>query len=244
MNKTKIEWVVDPDGSPGYTWNPVTGCRHGCEYCYAEKIAKRFKGHFKPTFYRTRLHHPFKRKKPTTFFVGSMSDLFGKWFPDTVIEDVLKTAWQCTQHKFLFLTKNPKRYKNFEFPSNCWLGTTVTSMDDAWRINKMRKLDNNFLSCEPLLGDLSGADLRGIKWIIIGSLNRNGRAVPMDKGGTRKEWVEALVEEADIRDIPVFVKDLLWVSPILKEWRELPYLDTNCTNLHKLEEREKADVDG
>lgn len=35
MNKSKIEWCDS-------TWNPVTGCLHGCTYCYAEKIAKRF----------------------------------------------------------------------------------------------------------------------------------------------------------------------------------------------------------
>jgi protein gp37 len=37
MNKTKIEWC-------DATWNPVTGCLHGCEYCYARKIANRFEG--------------------------------------------------------------------------------------------------------------------------------------------------------------------------------------------------------
>lgn len=37
MNKTKIDWC---DSS----WNPVTGCLHGCEYCYARGIAKRFSG--------------------------------------------------------------------------------------------------------------------------------------------------------------------------------------------------------
>lgn len=37
MNKTKIDWCDS-------TWNPVTGCLHGCEYCYARKIAKRFGG--------------------------------------------------------------------------------------------------------------------------------------------------------------------------------------------------------
>lgn len=37
MNKTKIEWCDS-------TWNPVTGCRHGCEYCYARRIAERFGG--------------------------------------------------------------------------------------------------------------------------------------------------------------------------------------------------------
>ena len=26
MNRTKIEWVRNPDGTPGYTWNPITGC--------------------------------------------------------------------------------------------------------------------------------------------------------------------------------------------------------------------------
>lgn len=35
MKKTKIDWA---DSS----WNPVTGCRHGCEYCYARGIANRF----------------------------------------------------------------------------------------------------------------------------------------------------------------------------------------------------------
>lgn len=33
--RTKIEWCDS-------TWNPVTGCLHGCEYCYARRIAKRF----------------------------------------------------------------------------------------------------------------------------------------------------------------------------------------------------------
>jgi len=39
MNKTQIEWCRNPDGSPGYTWNPITGCLNGCEYCYARKLA-------------------------------------------------------------------------------------------------------------------------------------------------------------------------------------------------------------
>ena len=37
-NKTKIDWCDS-------TWNPVTGCLHGCEYCYARSIAKRFGGY-------------------------------------------------------------------------------------------------------------------------------------------------------------------------------------------------------
>ena len=47
MNETKIEWVKNPDGSPGYTWNPITGClnhdnglcRGGDFLCYAYRLA-------------------------------------------------------------------------------------------------------------------------------------------------------------------------------------------------------------
>ena len=39
MGKTKIEWVKNPDGKQGYSWNPITGCLNNCEYCYARKLA-------------------------------------------------------------------------------------------------------------------------------------------------------------------------------------------------------------
>jgi len=39
LNRTPIEWVLNPDRSPGYTWNPITGCLNGCNYCYARTIA-------------------------------------------------------------------------------------------------------------------------------------------------------------------------------------------------------------
>ena len=39
LNKTSIEWVKNPDGTQGYSWNPITGCLNGCEYCYARKLA-------------------------------------------------------------------------------------------------------------------------------------------------------------------------------------------------------------
>ena len=37
MNKSKIDWC-------DYTWNPITGCRHDCPYCYARTLANRFAG--------------------------------------------------------------------------------------------------------------------------------------------------------------------------------------------------------
>ena len=38
LHKSKIEWCT-------HTWNPVTGCLHGCPYCYARRFVDRFKPH-------------------------------------------------------------------------------------------------------------------------------------------------------------------------------------------------------
>lgn len=38
IHKSDIEWC-------SHTWNPVTGCKHGCEYCYARRIVSRFGPH-------------------------------------------------------------------------------------------------------------------------------------------------------------------------------------------------------
>lgn len=132
-DKTKIDWC---DAS----WNPVTGCKHGCEYCYARGIAQRFgckiKGdmgnalavleepyrradngainpypyEFLPTFHTYRLDIPARWTRPRTIFVCSMADLFGDWVPDEWIQEVFDACTRAPQHRYLFLTKNPARY--------------------------------------------------------------------------------------------------------------------------------------
>ena len=52
MNRTSIEWIVNPDGSrPGWSWNPITGCLNNCSYCYARKLAN---GRLKPLYLANR----------------------------------------------------------------------------------------------------------------------------------------------------------------------------------------------
>lgn len=50
MKITKIDWA-------DATWNPVTGCLHGCEYCYAQRIANRFGNHQQPIFRKYPILH-------------------------------------------------------------------------------------------------------------------------------------------------------------------------------------------
>lgn len=181
MNKTAIEWC-------DYTWNPVTGCKHGCPYCYARKIAERFKGSkawpngFEPMFHHDRINDPQKIKKPQTIFVCSMADLFGAWVPDLWVSMVLDACWQAPQHTYIFLTKNPQRYLRIPGchlgKKNFWFGTTITNQLDAdQRIQWLRKMPegNRFVSFEPLLEKIKVPELidtwKGpfIKQVIIGA---------------------------------------------------------------------------
>ncbi len=115
MNKTHIEWT-------DFTWNPVTGCQHDCWYCYVKKIRNYDRT---PAFHPERILEPMDRKKPSKIFVCSTGDLFGTWVPDEWIAKVKKTIAYCPNHIFQLLTKNPKRYKDWVFPGNCWLAGAI-----------------------------------------------------------------------------------------------------------------------
>jgi protein gp37 len=195
MQKTKIDWPW----KPLYTFNPIVGCKHGCGYCYAKTINNRFhyiKKWNEPQFFQDRLYEPVKRQKPTNIFVGSMCDLFGDWVHEIWIKAIIGITKKCPQHTFFFLTKNPKRYKEFYFPENCWLGATVTGKQtgEDWPNNlkndaasHLYNLPNKtFLSIEPLLGSFEGYVFTNIDQIIVGAMTGPGAVKP------KREWIESI----------------------------------------------------
>lgn len=255
MNKTKIEWCDS-------TWNPVTGCYHGCAYCYARRIAKRFGGFdcgptancnvsnngkaifsisepmrrnekaapypwgFAPTLHRYKLDEPERWTKGRTIFVCSMADLFGPWVPDEWIEAVFEACEKASQHRYLFLTKNPQRYADLartgKLPQreNMWYGSTLDNMEARRYPGRIR--DNTFVSIEPLTErmDVGLGSFGGDRWVIIGAEtgNRTGKVAP------EKEWVDTICAAADLTHAAVFMKDSL--LPIVGEEnmrRELPW---------------------
>jgi protein gp37 len=167
---------------------------------------------FCPTLHTQRLNEPQKVKKSQRIFVVSMGDLFGDWVPDEWIQEVFKACEAAPWHKYLFLTKNPKRYYNW-FPSvgspqNFWLGTTVgqDANTSHCRADIMGSFKNSFLSIEPLLDDVARfIDFDGISWVIVGAEtgNRSNKVFP------KKEWVNSIVVECRKNSIPVFMKDSL-----------------------------------
>lgn len=124
---TKIEWTEQ-------SWNFLRGCRRvseGCGSdrgggCYAEAQAIRFanlggpyEGLVKSTpkgprwtgkisFVEDILLAPLKRKKPTTYFVNSMSDLFYEKVTDEMLERAFAVMADTPQHTYQILTKRPE----------------------------------------------------------------------------------------------------------------------------------------
>jgi protein gp37 len=205
MNKTDIEWT-------DFTSNPWRQkCKKKCWYCYAWKYYPRF-GYYSdnPELDHNELVKIVKRKKPAKIFMGSMTDLLGEWVRDSVIHAIICTAKISPQHTFQFLTKNPKRYLEFDWPENCWLGATATNQkqwDEAIRVfNKIESDNKLFISCEPLLENIKPhPNPLFIDWLIIGAITGDGT----DDFLPDKNWIMEIIEWWRFEDGPLFLKDNL-----------------------------------
>jgi protein gp37 len=212
---TGIEWTE-------VTWNPSTGCDRvspGCENCYALAMAKRLKATgaakyqldgdprtsgpgFGLAIHPTTLEEPYSWRTPRTVFVNSMSDLFHARVPIGFIRDVFSVIADTPQHTYQILTKRSTRLKRaaetLEWPYNLWMGVSVESASVLHRIDDLRSVPAavRFLSCEPLLGPLTGIDLAGIGWVIAGGESGHGyRPIQID-------WVRALRDSCADADVP------------------------------------------
>lgn len=208
MSKSKISWTEQ-------TWNPIVGCSiisPGCKNCYAMKMANRICGmnpdsHYQGTVKTVNgkpvwtgklvkapesvLTKPLKRKKPTMYFVNSMSDLFHEDVPYAWIDEVFAVMALCPQHTYQILTKRAERMAayiatrdahmldpihkamhkidpdavRYDWPlPNVWLG--VSAEDQKQADIRIPHLINTpaklrFLSLEPQLEEIS---LTSPKW--------------------------------------------------------------------------------
>jgi protein gp37 len=174
-----------------------------------------------------KLLEPLTRKKPTTFFVNSMGDLFHEDVPDEWILDVLTVMAIAGRHTFQVLTKRAGRMRKFmsqpgllndiyanwytfdggarevaDWPlPNVWLGV---STEDQRRYDE-RKDDLRatpaavrFFSMEPLLGSIV-MDYLG-DWVILGG-EGGARARPM-----HPDWARSPRDQCAAAGVPFFFK--------------------------------------
>ena len=190
-----IEWT-------DATWNPVTGCTkisRGCDNCYAERFAERFRGvvghpfasGFDLTPRPERLEQPLVWRRSRKIFVNSMSDLFHKELPRAFVDRVFDTMERATWHTFQVLTKRSSlmrddlvhRYAGACGPPHIWCGVSVEDDRGKGRIPHLRNAPAGlrFLSIEPLIGPIGQIDLAGIDWVIVGGESGpNARPISAD----------------------------------------------------------------
>lgn len=208
---SNIEWTEQ-------TWNPVTGCTKvspGCKNCYAETMSKRlkamgapgYKNGFELSLLPERLKQPIERKRPTMYFVNSMSDLFQEEVPFRFIDEVMEVIKYTPQHTYQILTKRSSIMKKYfstrSVPDNAWLGVSVEDKKYGKpRINDLLGINANtrFLSVEPLLEDLGRIKLSGVHWVIVGGESGN-KARPM-----KEEWVLKIKKQCDRMRVDFFFK--------------------------------------
>jgi protein gp37 len=237
-----IEWA-------SWTWNPVTGCRHGCPYCYGPDIAARFYGEngFEPKFHPERLSAPASTKPPKpgdpigegNVLVCSLGDLFGDWVPQDWIDAVMEAVWAVSQWNFLFLTKNPARLVGIDWPPNAWVGTTVDSqarVKPAEESFRRIKATVKFLSCEPLLEQLTFKNLGVFDWIIIGGQSKTNYELAKQP---QWEWVESLFYQARKAGLQIYFKPNLTVRP-----REYPPMVGGCETGGAIKDQGKGEPAG
>ena len=242
MKYSKIEWTEA-------TWNPSTGCdkvSSGCKFCYAETMAKRlqamgtpgYENGFEFTIMPERLSIPLNIKKPTKFFVNSMSDLFHEEMTDEFLDRIFDVIRKTPHHTYQILTKREKNlekyFKTRTVPDNVWLGVTVENKKRKGRIDVLRniKAKIRFLSIEPLLEDLGEIDFTNIHWVIVGG-ESGPSARPM-----KPEWAIAIQKQCKAQKSSFFFKQWgTWGADGLrrskkangrillgKEWNEEPEL--------------------
>lgn len=247
MQRSSIEWTNFTSNPIKYRYldgTVVWACVHaspGCLHCYSEQIALRYR--------RGKLFNVANMKEVTPFldekelhsiltykpaagqmcFLGDMTDIFGEWVPDDVLNRLFSNCLELrTDVTFQILTKRAERMQKYLswrwgegriVPRNIWLGVSVENQEYADRripLLLQTPAAVHFVSYEPALGEINfqkwfwvgpegGIDFsyspsQLIDWLIIGGESGPG-ARPLNI-----RWVRDLVVQCSAAKVPLFVK--------------------------------------
>lgn len=180
-----------------------------------------------------RLDDPASWSDHELVFVDSMADVFHEDVPDSFLDQVFLTMERVDRHVYFVLTKRPARLRDYVLrrfrgapaPRHIWLGTSVEDERVLERVDLLRAAPAHvrFLSCEPLIGPLTGIDLEGISWVITGG-ESGWRRRPFDP-----EWARGVRDACRARNVAYFHKQNGGMTPKSggreldgREWSQYP----------------------
>ena len=205
----------------GWALNPIVGCDKEtvCPNCHAMNPVVNTYGNFKYRFFPNRLEALSRTEAPKfniprdrNILLCSAGDMMGDWVPSETIELIIKAVRNNPQWNCLVYTRFPKRYLQFKFPVNMWLGATVTCQDEAVQAEAVfKKLSNvtKFMYCNPLESKVIFSSLKSVSWVLIGNGDRNEQP--------EWTWVENIIIQSRMDGCQVYLSPEIKVRP-----REIP----------------------
>jgi protein gp37 len=187
FNKTDIDWP-----RLTHTWNPITGCKRGCPYCYAKRNWKRL--HEKRTgrrfdeitYWPSRINKA-PPKKADRIFVGSMSE--PEYWPTKEYESIVEYCRAFMRCEYMFLSKSFIQSYYFHvlyWPTNTMQGLTIEQAKTVDRLREFAcRVRRPYLSIEPLLGPVAVDVPDEIELVIVGAMTGPGAVKP------KAEWIQS-----------------------------------------------------
>lgn len=244
MQRSPIEWTdftANPLRYRDEAGNIVHACIHksaGCLHCYAEVLAKRWgraglpftaenMKRLTPFLDEKELHHmlTYKPASGKMCFIGDMTDIFGEWVPDELLNQLFSNTLEMRENvTWQLVTKRADRvhaYLSWRWGEgripmrNIHIGVSVEDRKNKTRIDALRDTPAavRFLSIEPLLEDIGVLDLRGIHWVICGG-ESGPNARPMNPS-----WARSARDQCQAAGVPFFFKQWgEWVDYSQMEW--------------------------
>lgn len=215
--------------SVGWTWNPVQGCDHDCEYCWAKSLKTRWGQGFIPELKEKYLSNTFPADR-SWIFVCSTGDLFSYGVRDEWIRAVLEKINRDGEgNKFLLQTKNPTRildFWNLISRERYVIGTTLESTEDThttkapspgFRAHTMMNISQmgyeTFLSLEPLADFNVETMLHWVKMIKPTALEMGLENYTSILTPPPREKLLAFYKELQLRGVNVILKEnLTWLQ--------------------------------
>ena len=218
MKDTLIGWCH-------HTINFWMGCNKlpgpECAGCYAEAQMTRYGREFKvlrPTrrpWLEAEILNEHAKVKGTheLVFTCSLSDFFHRE-ANIWRDEAWNVIRRCRNLIWLILTKRPEQIQKCLPPDwdngkgfpHVWLGVTCGERKSFKRVDQLRDIPCalRFLSCEPLIEDISDLDLSGIGWVLCGGMSGElSKKYPMDL-----HWAASLYDSAQKAGVPFLFKQI------------------------------------